>query len=51
MAYEVILAIQSLINKHGKDLHEAAWDLIFKIMLTVTKQLCKKHVLFNQYFT
>ncbi|XP_077299280.1 TSC complex subunit tuberin isoform X2 [Arctopsyche grandis] len=39
VTYEVILATQSLVNKHGQELHEPAWDLIFTILLNIIKQL------------
>lgn len=39
VTYEVILAMQSLVHKHGQELHEPAWDLIFNILLTIINQL------------
>lgn len=39
VTYEVILAIQRLINLSGKDLSEPSWDVLCDILLAISKNI------------
>ncbi|XP_041363648.1 tuberin-like isoform X2 [Gigantopelta aegis] len=39
VAYEVVLSIQRLVKKYGKDVHHVTWEIILDIVETLLKQL------------
>ena len=39
VAHEIILSVQRLVKKYGKDLTNSAWDLILDILETILKQI------------
>ena len=39
IAHEVILSVQRLVKKYGKDLTNSAWDIILDILETILKQI------------
>ena len=39
LAYEVILSVQRLVKKYGKELNQSTWDVVLDIVEKVLKQL------------
>lgn len=39
VAYEVVLNLQRLVTKYGKDLQHVAWEIVLDILETLLKQI------------
>lgn len=49
MAYEVVLNLQRLVTKYGKDLQHVTWDIVLNILETLLIQIdvCIRTCFFN----